>query len=194
MAETPKLVHKTPWANTPTSDLWQSFQQGDRSAFQHVYRTHVNDLYNYGMKIVPDDGMVKDCIQELFLDLWRTKSRLAKVSNIKYYLLKALRWKIIHQKTKNDAVHHISPYDAAGQEFAVPSYERQLIDKQTKEADNAALARAFKQLPDRQREVLTLVFYQKLSYEEVSTVMAINVKSIYTLVWKAFNTLKRHMS
>jgi RNA polymerase sigma factor (sigma-70 family) len=146
------------------------------------------------MKIVPDDGMVKDCIQELFLDLWRTKSRLAKVSNIKYYLLKALRWKIIHQKTKNDAVHHISPYDAAGQEFAVPSYERQLIDKQTKEADNAALARAFKQLPDRQREVLTLVFYQKLSYEEVSTVMAINVKSIYTLVWKAFNTLKRHMS
>ena len=49
--------------------LWKSFLAGDKEAFAHFYNLHVNALYRYGTKLCTDDDLVKDAIQEVFLDL-----------------------------------------------------------------------------------------------------------------------------
>ena len=47
-------------------------------------------LLNYGMKCTPDDDMVRDCIQELFVKLAKSSS-LSDTEYPRSYLLKSLR-------------------------------------------------------------------------------------------------------
>ena len=61
-------MHK-PMKGNSVSLLWKSFLAGDKEAFAHFYNLHVNALYRYGTKLCTDDDLVKDAIQEVFLDL-----------------------------------------------------------------------------------------------------------------------------
>ena len=41
-------------------EVWTSFKTGDEAAFYYIYRRHVGDLYNYGIKICQQEDLVKD--------------------------------------------------------------------------------------------------------------------------------------
>ncbi|HEY0274097.1 MAG TPA: sigma factor, partial [Chitinophaga sp.] len=70
---------KPPGMQVVTSgiSLWERFQQGDREAFALLYRQHVDDLYHYGMHFCTDGERVKDCLQDLFQDLWQSREHLS---------------------------------------------------------------------------------------------------------------------
>jgi DNA-directed RNA polymerase specialized sigma24 family protein len=80
----------------PDNKIWEAYQKGNKEALEIIYRRHVNDLYNYGMKIKGHESLIKDCIQELFVELWYSKNNLSSTDNIKYYLLRAIKFKINH--------------------------------------------------------------------------------------------------
>ena len=56
--------------------LWSELRSGSLIALEVIYRRYYSLLLNYGMKCTPDDDMVRDCIQELFV-------KLAKSSNLR---------------------------------------------------------------------------------------------------------------
>ncbi len=172
------------------TDLWNRFQAGDVEAYEVIYRTYVSDMFNYGMSIVSQDALVKDCIQELFLDLWRNRKTISSTDNIKYYLLKALKWKVGHAIARQGKLVFTEEKKVYTTEVMYP-YEDELIQKQKKASDNLRIKQAISKLTSRQREVITLLFYEGLTYEEVSNIMSISVGSIYTLVWKAIAQLKK---
>jgi len=45
----------------------------------------------------------------------------------------------------------------------------------------------------RQKQVIHLLFFEQIAYEEVSKLMGINLRSVYTLAWKAIANLKKHI-
>ncbi|MEP0714132.1 MAG: hypothetical protein ABJC55_19605, partial [Algoriphagus sp.] len=53
-----------------TECLWEELRSGNRSSLEAIYRFHINDLYNFGMSLHADDMLVKDAIQDVFIDLW----------------------------------------------------------------------------------------------------------------------------
>ena len=176
-------------------DVWQAFRNGDIQALEHIYRANVKSLFNYGMKIHPVNEVIEDCIQELFIDLWNQKTRLNQTDNIHFYLLKALRWKVmkymearkrydkrVHEHTKDSEV-----------KFSLP-YESQLINERINSENKKKLYEALNKLPARQKEVIHLLFFKKFSYEEISEIMSMNLRSVYTLAWKAISSMRKHMS
>jgi len=56
-----------------SEDLWGLFLSGDAHALDVLVKRHYNLLYIYGSKFTYDTCLVKDCIQDLFLDLWRKR-------------------------------------------------------------------------------------------------------------------------
>jgi RNA polymerase sigma factor (sigma-70 family) len=177
--------------NEVTSDvaLWKAFRQGDRIAFEQIYRTHIRELYRYGIKIHSDEALVKDTIQNLFVELWNRRAALSSTKNIKYYLFKALRFKL-YRTLKSEAYHGQQQKRHCDSEV-VASYETQLIHFEFQQERRDKLYEALKQLPPRQKEVIHLLFTEELSYEQVAELMTINVASVYTLAWKALSSLKR---
>ena len=62
------------------------------------------------------------------------------------------------------------------------------------EAVKESLLKAINKLTPRQKEVLTLRFYDALSYEEIDALMMLPVKSVYMLVYRAIDALKQNIN
>lgn len=78
-------------------------------------------------------------------------------------------------------------------ELLVESAEARLIDFQVESQLKVRLSEAVDHLPKRQKAVIDCLFFQDFSYEETSQIMKINLRSTYTLAWKAVASLKKHL-
>ena len=74
-------------------ELWNRFAGGDKEAFSLLFRRFYPLLFQYGSKIVADDAVVEDAIQELFAELWQ-KPTQQPLQSVKAYLLQALKFKL----------------------------------------------------------------------------------------------------
>jgi RNA polymerase sigma factor (sigma-70 family) len=175
------------------ADLWKEFRQGDRLSFQHMYKEHLNELFNYGSKVTPLRCVVADSIQEMFIDLWNNKSNLSHTDNIKFYLFKALRRRIVKELAKNRKC--FTDYDQTSFENTVIMLplENRIIEVQNDSERKENLRKAISKLSERQQEVVSLIFYEGFSYEEVSKLIGINLRSTYTLAWKALASLRKEI-
>ena len=84
-------------------NLWEEFQAGDESAYTRLYRLHIKAMYRYGMSLVPvSEAFVFDCIHDVFAEIWIKRQRLSIPENVRYYLLKCLKTRIIHLLQRQD--------------------------------------------------------------------------------------------
>jgi RNA polymerase sigma factor (sigma-70 family) len=170
--------------------LWHQFKAGDRQAFSRIYRQYLPCLYNYGMKVTDETELVEDCIQELFIYLWKTRENLGDTDCIKFYLFKALRRRIVACQQEMVRITKKKERLAEGQQAAQSSYEHLLVSRQLEEEQQQRLALSLNALTRRQREAITLKFYDNLSFQQVAEVMSLTIKSTYNLISKALEALK----
>ncbi len=178
----------------PDEKLWDSFRSGDKLALRDIYKTRVEKLFNYGMKVTQDSLLVKDCIQDLFVDLWNRRNHLSPTTNIDYYLFKALRGLIIRALKKDKKLREKSQLFNNNQPTYEPSYEKELISSQSNSELRKKLRSEIGNLPDRQREILFLTFFESFSYEEASAIMKVDVKTAYNLAWRAIKSLRNKLN
>ena len=178
--------------HTEESRIWNAFKQGSEDAYAQIYENYFFALYNYGIKIIRDKDLVKDCIQDLFINLWRTKHNLGEVTTIKPYLYKSLRHDLLrklHQESHTCALH---PEQETHYDFEIVlSHEVELIESQVAKEQKKFLINELNMLTKRQKEVIFLKFYENLSYQEIATVMSISVNAVYNLLSLALGSLKK---
>lgn len=180
--------------NQDESVIWIKLRQGDTTALDFFYDTYVQSLYNYGRKITDHEAIIKDCIQDLFIDIWKNRQTMSYPRSPRFYLLKALRYKIIYQLNKEKRqlqTAYLSQEKSAPQ---VPSHEFDLITKQLSEEKRRYLLKGLKKLSHRQREAIVLKFYEELSYEEIAAIMGINSQSVYNLIHQSIYLLKKYLA
>tara|TARA_R110002124_G_scaffold89812_2_gene229528 strand:- start:242 stop:802 length:561 start_codon:yes stop_codon:yes gene_type:complete len=172
-------------------ELWLAFKKGDRGAFNSLAIVFYQTLFNYGTKLTVDTNLVEDCIQDLFLDMWRRREFLGDTDHVKFYLLKSLRRKIYYEKKNNDKWKHYAvdagaEYDFVG-EFSI---ETKIIEVETTELHLKKLHQALSGLSKRQREVIYLKFYQEMDYQQIANMMSINYQSVRNLIHTAIKDLQ----
>lgn len=174
-----------------TSDqvLWRALQKGDRSALGCIFDRYVYVLYSYGAQITKDYALIEDCIQDVFVELWQRHASLSDTTSIKFYLFKSLRRRILRKRSqqRSFAVATSTP-----REEIVFSYETQLIQRQSSEENKQKLLHVLKALSEKQKKVIFLKYYDKLSYEEIADIMSMDIKAVYDLVYHSIKTLKKH--
>jgi RNA polymerase sigma factor (sigma-70 family) len=176
---------------TSEEDLWRSFRDGSEPAFATLYRTYFYVLYAYGYHIAREEELVKDCIQNLFIELWKSRRNLSDTTSIKFYLLKAMRRKVvqaIRQKTPYLSTDDLSDFDDLPVAFS-PEFD--LIADQTSAEQREKLLHAINQLTNRQKEAVVLLYIEGLSYAEVASLMSLKVRSVYNLIHEALEALKK---
>ena len=68
--------------------LWLSFRGGDHNAYNLLVRKHANLLFSYGCKFSRDEDFIKDCIQDVFFELWNRREKISHAASVKAYLFK----------------------------------------------------------------------------------------------------------
>ncbi|HWZ35176.1 MAG TPA: sigma-70 family RNA polymerase sigma factor [Mucilaginibacter sp.] len=183
---------KTQLANEQL-EVWMTMKAGNKTALEHLYLEYSNKLYNYGAKFTSDKDLIKDCIHELFIQLWERRNYLSTPHDVKNYLFKSFRLAIF--KKLSHAQRNESLVDGEDYAFQVSLH---LEDHLVLEEDQAALTqriqKSLNHLTARQREVIFLKFYEGLSYDEIAEVLGISVKGTYKLMARALDVLRNNLN
>jgi len=165
---------------------------GDRNAFLTIYRCHYHALFCYGFSLTTDKELTKDCIQELFLDIWKTRDTLNKdVTNVRSYLFTWLRRKTTSAFLKlAKAKSIVSMQDAT---LTQSCYEELLITFQRSEEEKEQLRQALTKLTKKQLEIIKLKFFEKLSYAEIAAKTSLAPRTVYNLIYEAIRHLRGSM-
>jgi RNA polymerase sigma factor (sigma-70 family) len=170
-------------------DLWQHFKKGNEEAYSFIYEKYVPILYSYGYRIYPDEDLVKDCLQDLFVTLWSSRGNLANTDSIKYYLFRSLRREIA-RKLSSATNFTPDPATSVAENVEYP-IEDHLIALEISNTQSKELDIALTYLSDRQREAVYLRFYQNIGFEEIAAIMGITHRAVYKLIYRAVDILKK---
>ncbi len=172
--------------------LWQCFCSGDRLAFERLLEMHYGGLLNYGLRISRDQEFVKDCLHDLFVDLWNKREQLQEVHALKPYLVVAFRRRLIKESSRNQwfrkADEVTDDYDFEVQ-FNIESY---LINNEVRHESLVRLKANLEKLTKRQREVIYLRFYQEMEYEAIAQSLEINYHSVVNLMYEGMKLLRKN--
>lgn len=176
-----------------SADITGSARHRDRRAVGTLFCEYSDCMFAYGMKFCTDREVVKDAIQEIFCRLVKGGEGLGEVSNIKGYLLRALRMEVVRQLSHK---HFLSINDEQVM-FTLQLNEEMLVDRtETEEDDQAQLRRrlleAINQLSPRQKEAIYLRYIQGIPIEDVADIMNISYQSTRNLLHKALQKLREH--
>lgn len=174
--------------NYTDNELWMFMKNGDTESLSIIYNKYFFDLFHYGLKISGDENLTRDCIHDLFFQLWSRKDVTNQVFKVKPYLLQCFRRRIIKQiqQYKDVAIsdHQEIFYDQ------VCSHESHLIaDESFKESVNKLLF-ALHNLTRRQKEAIHLKYYMELEYDEICEIMDLQYQSVRNLISEGIKKMR----
>ena len=171
--------------------IWLDLKSGDKSALSYLYTKFFDSLYSYGSRITSDAGLTEDSIQDLFVELWNKREGLSDVQNIKYYLFKSLRRKIIYKLSLR--ARHPMTDDLTCFEIELSDKTHYLNQEVTNDIQKN-LKQLVLSLTPKQKEAIFLIYYDQLSYEEVASIMCLKIKTVYNLIHLAITKLREQKS
>jgi RNA polymerase sigma factor (sigma-70 family) len=172
---------------------WGLMARGDKEAFLAVYQSQYEALFAYGFSLSMDRELTKDCIQELFLEVWNSRPSLNKeVKDVRSYLFTWLRRKITRELSRlaKDKYSGELNQDILSVQS---SYEELLIAFQLSEDKKEQLSNALKKLTKKQLEMVKLKFFDNLSYQAISDQTELTHRTVYNLIYEAIRHLRDSM-
>ncbi len=162
---------------------------GDEKSLGRLMNLYYKALLNYGYKFVKNDDFLKDCIQELFINIWNNRARLAVPDSIKADLFVSLKRKIERDIVREPFLEELADRLYPHVEF---SPEWWLIREESLALKTRNMADLLNSLPKRQREVIYLKYYEEMSREEISLILSITPQTVSNLLQLAYLHLRKH--
>lgn len=171
-------------------ELWNDFRRGDLQAYETIYRRYAPALFSYGKRLTSDYDLVRDVIQDVFVEIWQRRENLTDLQTIKFYLFRVLRNAL--SKSRKHLIDE-EPLEWEGiwsPETWLPSVESTITEEENRQQQLTRLRQGISKLPERQREAVMLAFFDNLSNEEIGHIMGIHVQSVTNHISRALHFLK----
>lgn len=173
--------------------IWEEFKNGEEHALSYIYYQNIDFLAFFGRRFTKDENLVLDCIQDLFYELIRKKRNLGETDNIRLYLLKSLRRRLVREIQKKQR-HEVQISEFEVFPNVIFSIEEDLIEEEEKSQKTTILKRAMGELNDKQREILYYRFNCGFNYKQISEIMSITNDSARQIVSRAVASLKNYLN
>jgi len=170
-------------------DLWLKFKSGDSDALGQLAQIHYRALYNYASKFSGDPDFIRDCLQELYLELWERRDFLSETAFVKSYLFKALRHKLIKESVRLKRFQEPKDvlFDTDDSNLPIESY---IIENESSKYQAKRLTHIISLLSKRQQEIIYLRFYQNLENEDIANIMNLGRQSVSNLLYRTLKEMK----
>ena len=157
-----------------------------------IYDAYVNDLFTYGLYLGFDKESIKDAIHDVFLKLATNRSFLDNAGNIKFYLFRSLKNRLID--TRKNRKEHVT-LEAINTCLEIPfnmavNVEELLIEREERLQIKNEIERMLNILTPRQREIIYLRYIHEYDYKQISQLLQISVHGCRKLVSKAILSLR----
>jgi RNA polymerase sigma factor (sigma-70 family) len=169
---------------------WNQFiQDGNPDSLSVVYFHFYDLLFTYGMKHTADRQAVEDAIQDVFINLIKSRKNIGKVQNQTGYLVSSFRRQLFANlnKQKNTIVTNKLPEEHF--EF-FKSDDQDLMETENLEQLNSIIRECIGKLSPKQQEIVYLRFENGISYEAIAGMLHISIDSCYKSVFRSIRTIR----
>ena len=170
--------------------LWKDMISGNKKSFEDLYKQYFQALINYGFRITKNENLIEDAVQELFISIWNNRTNLSEVNEVKFYLFRSLKNRILRQLEK-DIFDKSEDIDVYLDFLNSISEEQKKIDSEQFDANLDTLQRAIAHLPIRQQEVINLKYYHDFTLDEIAKLMDVNKQSVSNLLFRSYAILRK---
>ena len=182
----PRLAHNS----LDLKELWKEVRLENQDALAQLFVRTYSGLFQYGFRIIQNEALVKDMIQELFLSLWSKRNEISDAISVNSYLCASLRRALL-RKIKRQRNRSHREYEYMSLLLEETTNAEDLFDQvESEQEKKEQLLEALRSLSNRQKEAVYLKFFDGLSNNEISEVMDVNKQSVYNHISKAIQKMQ----
>ena len=169
-------------------EIITKFLDGDDTAYAWIYNSYAKELYAYGKSLGFNRNALNDAIQDIFLKILCERKLLIGVNNLKYYLFRALRNRLLNM-ARSTTVCDESVKQETPATIGVSVLD-QLIEEEEKLALEKRIAQLLECLTFRQREAVSLRFIHEMNYQEIADLLNMSPASVRNLIARAIKRMR----
>jgi RNA polymerase sigma factor (sigma-70 family) len=155
-----------------------------------IYVEMLNGLIKYGSKFTADSELVKDCIHDVFLNLFENKN-ISTIHNIKFYILRSFRNRLSDELSKKQME---SLNETTENLQTEQSIEEIMITKEEEKGIETCLEQSFNCLTQRQKELIRLYYIEQRSYDEICRSLKISYQTAQNAMHTALTRLRKELN
>jgi RNA polymerase sigma-70 factor (ECF subfamily) len=161
--------------------------QGDRRAFDRLYRASCAHLYAQLLRIVRDESAAQDCLQYVFIKIWHAADQYDATR------AKPMTW--LSTLTRNigiDWLRRQKPQNSTVDEplLAALSSTDDPEDDTMKAQQHSKLKDCLDTLNSQQRQVMEMAYFQGLTHSELADSLAQPLGSVKSWIRRGLERLK----
>lgn len=183
------LLTRTTTAHVTDRELLDRLRQGDRDAFDTIFRAHYPSVVAVAERIAGERAVGEEVGQDVMLELWRRRETVSVEESLRAYLVRAARNRALNHLRHERMKVRTAPF-AAGETVTAPEAPARLAEAEI----DAAVREAVSTLPERCREVFELSRGAGLRYAEIADTMGISVKTVEAQMGKALRILRERLA
>lgn len=164
---------------------------GDRRAVDELYELFGRQAFALARRILLDDGLAEDVVQEVFLSVWRNPAafdeRRAAVSS---WLLAMVHHKAVDAVRREEGHRRRGRRAEDDMALSAPTATRDAEEQAVDRVVSQQVRTALSELPDAQREALALAYYGGYTQREVAALTGVPLGTVKTRMLSGMRKLR----
>lgn len=169
--------------------LLKRIAERNHEAFGLLLAKYQSLVFGYCLKMLKDRQRTEDLVQETWIKVATNAENFRPIGSVKSWILSMARNLIIDEFRANKKWVDLSDEAWGSIEDPQPSVESLFYDQQ----NNEIFQKAFVELPENQKVVLTMILVEELSQSEVAVKLGTSVGAVKALLFRARENLKKNV-
>ncbi len=170
-------------------ELIAQLREGSESALSELYSRYWDKLLAVAINRLGIEAEAEECVQDVFLSLWRRRHEIELKYALSTYLWVAVKHQVINRLDKRYAKRTLQTTELVD-ETTVPSSEELLLEKELREQIAATVGR----LPEKCQMVYRLSREEGKSNKEIAEELNISEKTVEGHVTRALRDIRSDLT
>jgi RNA polymerase sigma-70 factor (ECF subfamily) len=155
----------------------QQIAQGDRAAFERLYRRYYDRLFRFVLRVTGRMNLVEDVINDTMIVIWRKAGEYRAAAQASTWI-----FGIAYRKSLKALSRELRAPEVIDE---APETEELPADVVDRDGLHTAIRQAVMRLPPEHRAVVDLTFFFNKSYEEVAQILDCPVGTVKSRMFHA---------
>jgi RNA polymerase sigma factor (sigma-70 family) len=188
-------VRGTSYQGLRDGQLVELVAQKDAGALEALYGRYGRAAYSLARRILTEETLAQDVVQEVFLSLWRDARRFdAGRGTVATYLLSMTHHRAVDVVRREENLRRWRTSDEGLELEADPGPEARVEEQVEATERRAEVRAALKDLPEAQREALLLAYFGGYTQREVATLVGVPLGTVKTRMAAGMRKMRAALS
>lgn len=169
-------------------ELIKALKNGESKAYNFLVDSYHHKLCIYAHGLTNDHDLSEDIVQNIFVYLWKNRSRLKESFSVKNYLYRSVYNEFIDHYRKRKAVLALEKKYIDALNYIVEDEDESSLEKLIN-----LVKQEIENLPPKCKQTFLLSKKDGLTNTEISEYLGVSIKSVEAHITKAFSVLRKRV-